>query len=911
MPEKPLLILPRSGAPLPRLKRPVFFGEHYRFPNRAEAARRFSEKIEAVTEALVADEPDAISPENVLVLETVGRVEDFRNAAAKIPGLVWQGEFDVDNIESDDNYFERPKIGSDFFKDKVIGLDRDDSKILKQSFKDAGLIDDHDYLDAAVTQQNIIDAIPEEYEGSAEDILASVVEAKYKNLSGRLYLSLSNRQALEQVKSLFDSWKNDEDPPELNLIWKNLFSHLHDIRFWSVEDRLRDTGITDYWEKEVVLKRGTGATIVFELELTFTANDNDRTSRETRVVELVQEEHGAILNSCQIPEIRFHALKIELPVAGVEKALRGDYGPLFKSGGILFFRPIPQSCIPQFVDGEPSDIQVDAPPVREPKVALLDGVPLSNHNLLSGYLVVDDPDNLSAGYNFNEFHHGTAMASLICHGEMDSDCASLNSKVYVRPVLSPDDNTSRIESIPKTVFFEDIIERSVRRMFDGEGDEPPSAPTVKIINLSIADPSRAFHYTPSSIARLLDWLSFKYDVLICVSAGNYVSDINLGLDEDTFKALPPHEKVHYTINAINREKRNRRIFAPSESINAISVSALHSDESPDTPLGNRIDLLPYENILSPVSTLGHGFRSGIKPDIFMPGGRQLYNYVGDETYRISDASQAPGQKVAAASVGVGDVNRTTYTRGTSNSTALASRSAVLIHDSLETLFAEAGEEFPESGVAPLLKALLIHGSTWGDSLSLYVSLLGLSGQSKKKEAARFLGYGVPNINKVLECTENRATAIGYGSINKDERHEYHFPLPLSLSGTNSWRKLTVTLAWNTPVNSDNRKYRRAALSFEPKVLSDKIGGNSVEANYRQVRNGTVQHEIIQGKKVKAYVVGDSLVIAVQCREDAGALDLAIPYALAVSLEVKEGVDIPVYDEVRAAIQVAVQARVAG
>jgi hypothetical protein len=105
---------------------------------------------------------------------------------------------------------------------------------------------------------------------------------------------------------------------------------------------------------------------------------------------------------------------------------------------------------------------------------------------------------------------------------------------------------------------------------------------------------------------------------------------------------------------------------------------------------------------------------------------------------------------------------------------------------------------------------------------------------------------------------------------------------------------------------DNRKYRKAALSFEPKGMDTAIGGKRAEAHWQQVRNGTLQHEIIEGEGVVAFQENDYLIIPVQCREDAGPLDVAVPYGLAVSLEVKEEVEIPIYEEIMEMIKVSIR-----
>lgn len=73
------------------------------------------------------------------------------------------------------------------------------------------------------------------------------------------------------------------------------------------------------------------------------------------------------------------------------------------------------------------------------------------------------------------------------------------------------------------------------------------AATGCVINLSIGDPARPFIHTPSPWARLLDWLSWKYRVLFCVSAGNYMDAIDIGLSGPDYLALTDEEKVEHVL----------------------------------------------------------------------------------------------------------------------------------------------------------------------------------------------------------------------------------------------------------------------------------------------------------------------------------------------------------------------------
>lgn len=56
----------------------------------------------------------------------------------------------------------------------------------------------------------------------------------------------------------------------------------------------------------------------------------------------------------------------------------------------------------------------------------------------------------------------------------------------------------------------------------------------------------------------------------------------------------------------------------------------------------------------------------------------------------------------------------------------------------------------------------------------------------------------------------------------------------------------------------------------------------------------------------AFQDGDSILLHVSCKKDATArLDDAIPYGLAVTLEVAEGVQIPIYEQLRTRLQTQV------
>ena len=95
------------------------------------------------------------------------------------------------------------------------------------------------------------------------------------------------------------------------------------------------------------------------------------------------------------------------------------------------------------------------------------------------------------------------------------------------------------ESIPEGILPVDLVHRAVLRMCEGEGGEPPTAPSVRVISLSVCDRSRPFVREISSQARLIDWLAQKYNTLFIVSAGNHDHVIRLDVTRTELPNMTP------------------------------------------------------------------------------------------------------------------------------------------------------------------------------------------------------------------------------------------------------------------------------------------------------------------------------------------------------------------------------------
>ena len=875
--EYPLLIFPEPS----RASRAVLHGGggRPRLPSASRQAERITPQFQRLHEAMerqrvtLQDNPLGLQPELALVLETVGSVENFIGAVRLVEGMEWLGELTLTDIPPDD-----------------------------------------DFLDEGRPQ---------------------------RQLNGQLFVTMSDQRALRELQRLFDSWQ--ENPVasfDRGLApLKHVFEHLRTIRPWGIEDRLHDTGVFEMWQSEI---ENDSRTVNFEVELWFRNDQAKRQQAEAHFRSIVEDLDGEIIQECFIQEIAYHAVLGRIPASRASDIIRRTEVRLLQSEEMMYLRPVGQCAVPTWSDDSSvtegiGEVPPSQSPLAEPVVALFDGLPLAGHQLLQRWLEIDDPDDYEAAYLAEEREHGTGMASLICHGELDERAVSLSRRLYVRPILQPQRGFDGqfVENIPPDVLPVDLIHRAVRRLYEREGDDPPAAPGVRIINLSVCDPARPLENGMSSLARLLDWLAFKYNVLFIVSAGNRLHDIELDVPRDELKTLSEEGRLKAVVKAIASDTRNRRLLSPAETINGLTVGADHVDAS--TPLANPDLIDPFQlatasnspaskgaasisqphtsaNLPSTISAHGPGYHRSIKPDISLPGGRQflrepLASVQPNVLLQISKFARPPGHRVATPGP-QGQLDRTNHTRGTSNAAALASRGANFLYDLIVQLRSQNGANIPFEYDSVLIKALLVHGADWNENKYLYESILknGQNSKTFRDYVGRFLGYGSANIAKAISCTEQRVSVLGYGRLGDGDGDEFSFPLPPSLSAKNEKRRLTVTLAWFSPINSNNQNYRVAQLWFNP---ANNLAPTRIHADYRAAQRGTVQHEILEGDHAEVFQDGDVIRFKVNCRAVGGRITEPVRYGLAVTLETAEGIDIPIYQEVRDRLAVRVQINPAG
>ncbi len=828
-----------------------------RLPSRQRQGERLQPAFQRLQEvfdnrrdpATLRDDPTGIAPERALVFEVAGSVDEVAHAVDRIQGLEFLGDEEIE-FEADDDFAVR------------------DTRQGRQG----------------------------ETRGD-------------RPVGGRLYLTMPDTTALRQLLRLWNQHQEDLAPAQGYAPWFKVFDQLRELRAWGPRDRISEDMVAYLNER---LEQRADVVRV-EAELWGHPNQARQQEARSRFREAVRESGGEIAHSASIPEIAYEAALIDVPISEARRLARREEIRLAICDDVMFIRP--QSTVSFPIDDREAEAGDSVVPFADeeapPVVAVLDGVPVLGHRLLDNRVVFDDPDDISAMSVVSERDHGTAMASLILHGDRNLDEPPLGRAIYFRPVLYAPGNSEDERPHPDRLLV-DTIYRAILRIKIGEGDDAPQAPDVFIVNLSLGDRRRPFAGPMSPWGRLLDYLAERFGILFMVSAGN----INESLSVPAFngirdlEAATTEKRQQAIFEALGNERSQRTLFSPAEALNVITVGAWHEDAVEDQHPSS-VAYQPYiadgPNI---TSAMGLGHRKVVKPDIFMPGGKERVMMVSSGELRLkrAPAGRLYGLKTAVPD-DTGKLDQEGLTAGTSVATALATRAAHRLFDAL--MDDDNGAIL--SGVDPtyygvVVKALLVHRARWGDIGDSLEVIFGPKGQGKhvarRDNIASILGYGRPKVEEAMTCDPNRATLMGFGEVSADgSASRFRVPLPRSLDLVTEPRSITLTLAWFSPVNIRHRAYRRAKLEVKADSFKEKVGVKRARAqpSDKSVPRGSLFHVRYEGSNAVAFVDEGHLQFQVFCHAQGETLDQPIKYGLAVSVE--SGERVPVYQEIRQRLQV--------
>ncbi|MGC8468633.1 MAG: S8 family peptidase [Acetobacteraceae bacterium] len=534
-----------------------------------------------------------------------------------------------------------------------------------------------------------------------------------KPIAGRLYMAMPDVRALRHLLSLWRRYVAGQNAPYGFSPWFDVFEHLHALRVWGPKDRIPDETIR-YLQEELTAG-SAGGIVRVEVELWYGTTADKRRTVQASFARAVEAAEGVIIHQAEIGEIGYAGRLVDLPAVAVQRLINREEVSLVICDGIMMVRP--QSTVEFPVEGEPLDEELPRPPAPDPRLppiaALFDAMPVQNHVLLAGRLVLDDPDDFDAMSVVADRRHGTEMTSLILHGDRNRGEEPLSRPIYVRPVLFAPGGGVNERPLRDRLLL-DLIYRAVLRMKEGDDEGEATAPAVFIVNLSLGDRNRPFTGPMSPWGRLLDYLADKFGILFLVSAGNVFEPLVVrdfaGLIE--FENASAVKREAAILRALAAQQAMRTLLSPAESLNAVTVGAWHEDGAP--PVNGGMAFSPFADEPGPniSSALGLGHRKVVKPDIFMPGGRELVRAMangGDGvSLRIAQPGRLYGLRCAVPDPR-GDLTREGYSSGTSAATALATRAAHRIFEALSD--PDNGnllENVDPAFYGVIVKAMLVH-----------------------------------------------------------------------------------------------------------------------------------------------------------------------------------------------------------
>lgn len=736
----------------------------------------------------------------------------------------------------------------------------------------------------------------------------------------RLYLTMPTEQALRRLLMQWKQYARGE--PSLGEgqreLWK-LFGYLYDLRVWSVEDRL-DPTLSVYVTN--ILEEDPDEHVTVDLDLWYRNEDERRDKSLETLDEMLEEVGGELLDQVDIPEIRYQGARIRVP-GYVAQDLVDGRGRIAESRDVMTIRP--QSAFESQIEGDtaPEESVLDAPNVSGDCIAaLLDGYPVNEHRMLSDRLHVVEVDVQGARAPAQTREHGTAMASLIIHGDLKApDTKPLNRCLAVLPVLVAHTVDDR-ETTPRGKMPIGVIYRALKTITASNQRVNPELRRVVVINHSICDVYAPFVRRASPWATLLDHFSHEHSLLFVVSAGNIFSKFpvvefpNIAAYEDADEIT----REAAVLGSIEMSKATRTILSPAESVHSLTIGAVHADHA-EPDLTAPPDPYPTVAMSNLASAVGLGLNRSVKPDFLEAGGRfavGMTNAIGGSLEVHARPSIHYGQQVAAPSI-TGQLTRRRLTSGTSNAAALTTRAAHFIADALDDLYANDQKPWHELKTrAVMLRTLLAHGASWGeigDRLdSAYPPRDPKKWSPRRNVITQFLGYGQLDTSRVVSGASNRITLLAEDHIHAGERHEYIVPVPASMLNNREVRTVTITLSWTCPMTNISADRRAVVLQLTGALNNTcsfwhGIGRSGrAQPNASTANRGTLIHMVLEGKKLMTDETG-RLVIGVQATSKIGFERHDVPYAVAITLELGQQIRSQLYAEVEQRVRARTRARI--
>ena len=560
---------------------------------------------------------------------------------------------------------------------------------------------------------------------------------------------------------------------------------------------------------ELTIKRDESYTV----DLMFLPMDGARVAPNARsaVTRFVQAQGGRVVD--QMRSTRFEALRVRLGGQSLELLLdhRDDVA-------LVDLPPKAQVSVPAILSFSIDDVpEAVAPGDSAPAVCIIDSGIVEGHPMLADTIANARSKAYPASLGqpvpaagTQAARHGTGVAGVALYGDI---ARCVTSKIF-EPVAS-------------------LV--NARILDDDLGLDPDRMPFVREIVEDLTGSCRIFNLSfglePSTTALSpyasdLDALAREYNAIFIVSAGNLHPQLKYSNPAE----LPAHPE--YLLDS------EHSVLQPAEALNALTVGSISTTNDP-YPASPTIRGAAGKRSASPFTRCG-ALRNVLKPDLVEEGGDLAIDS------QLGWSPPNPGLRIPTTGPEFARGRLFTYTEGTS---IAAPKVAHLVARVLSTM--------PDAS-ANLVRALLVNSASFPEGAQSY----------PKERAMKLCGFGVPDLDRTLYCTDRRATLYFAGEIAIDAVLLFDIPVPPELSDSKGPKRITVTVAYDPPVSA-LEQVRPAGINLTWKVAKANVTESMIMSELVAVAerelNNTSDGEAAPKKTKKKVFEGGTLPRRVQLR----------------------------------------------
>lgn len=521
---------------------------------------------------------------------------------------------------------------------------------------------------------------------------------------------------------------------------------------------------------ELMIKAGD----TYIVDLMFLPMDGARVAPGARsaVARFVHANGGKVLD--EMRSTRFQALRVRLGGQSLELLLeyRDDIA-------LIDLPPKAHVSVPAVVSFSIDDVpEPIVPGDSAPAVCIIDSGIIEGHPLLIDSIASAHsrtfpttlgPPVPAAGTE--AARHGTGVAGVVLYGDL-ARCVTARTFEPAATLVNARILDDNIELDPDRMPY-------VRDIVDGLAD------TCRIFNLSVGlEPAGA---ALSPYASDLDALVRERDAIFIVSAGN----------EPPWSQYPkPSQLPEHPAYLL---ADGREVRQPAEALNALTVGSISTANDPH-PANPAIRGAVGKRTSSPFTRAG-ALRNVVKPDLVEEGGD-----IGIDTQLDRWVLSNPGLRIPTTGPEFATGKLLTYTEGTSIAAPKVAHRAARILRAM-----------PDAS-ANLVRALLVNSAGFPEGAHAYPS----------EQAMKLCGFGVPDLDRALYCTDQRATLYFAGEIAIDAVLLFDIPVPSELTDSKGKKRITVTVAYDPPVSA-LEQIRPAGINLTWKVAKGNVAADVLMA----------------------------------------------------------------------------------